>query len=172
MNLIDFFDRSAAAYSQRTFCVFEDREWSYAEASDLATRIGHGLAALGVARETKCAVLSRNDPFAFITLLGILKARGTWVPLNPANGTEENSFIVEFFDVEVLFYQTEFEPFARLVKARVPAVRHFICLDGRGPLGPELAEWARVQSAEAIRLPWDPDAVCMLRGTGGTTGRP
>lgn len=172
MNLIDFFDKSAAAFPRRAICVFDDREWSYREVSDLATRIAHGLAALGVAHETKCAVLSRNDPLAFTALLGILKARGTWVPLNPANGSEENLYLADFFDVEVLFYQKEFEPFARSVKERVPAVSRFICLDGRGPLGPELAEWAQAQSVEAIRLPWDPNAVCMLRGTGGTTGRP
>jgi acyl-CoA synthetase (AMP-forming)/AMP-acid ligase II len=172
MNLIDFFDNSAAAFPQRPVYVFEDRPWSYREASDLATRIGHGLAAWGVQRETKCAVLSRNDPFAFTALLGILKARGTWVPLHPGNTADENLFLVQFLDVEVLFYQVEFESFAQEVAARVPAVRRFLCLDSSAAVGPRLEDWAAVQSNEPIRLPWDPDAVCMLRPTGGTTGRP
>jgi acyl-CoA synthetase (AMP-forming)/AMP-acid ligase II len=165
MNLIDFFDRSATAHPERPVLAFGDRSWTYREAADLATRIAHGLKAFGLARETKCAVLSRNDPLAFNALLGILKARGTWVPLNVANAAPENLCIVEFFDVEVLFYQQEFESFARLVKERLPAVKHFVCLD-------ELGEWARLQPAEPIRIPWDPEGVCMLRGTGGTTGHP
>ncbi len=172
MNLIDFFDNSAALFPQRPVYIFDDRPWTYQDVSQLATRIGHGLAAWGVRRETKCAVLSRNDPLAFTALLGILKARGTWVPLNPANAAEENLYITEFFDVEVLFYQKEFDALAQMVKARVPAVRHFVCLDGSGTLGPQLADWAATQSNAPIQLPWDPDAVCMLRGTGGTTGRP
>jgi acyl-CoA synthetase (AMP-forming)/AMP-acid ligase II len=172
MNLIDFFDRSAAAFPRRTVCVFHDREWSYREVSELATRIGHGLAALGVGRETKCAVLSRNDPLAFSALLGILKARATWAPLNPANGFDENFYLLETFDVEVLFYQSEFEDFAQAAKHRVAGLRHFICLDARGALAPPLTDWAQAQSAAPIRLSWDPDAVCMLRPTGGTTGRP
>lgn len=172
MNLIDFFDRSAAAFPQRPVCVFDGRPWSYREVSDLATRIGRGLAGWGVRRETKCAVLSRNDPLAFSALLGILKARGTWVPLNPTNAADENLYLAEFLDVEVLFYQKEFEAFAQAVAERIPAVRHFVCLDSAASLGPRLADWAAAQSNEPIGLPWDPDAVCMLRPTGGTTGRP
>ncbi len=165
MNLIDFFDKSAAARPERPALVFEGRAWTYRETSDLATRIAHGLKTFGVDRETKCAVLSRNDPLAFSALLGILKARGAWVPLNAANAPEENLYIVEFFDVEVLFYQKEFEPFARLVKERVPAVKHCVRLE-------ELADWAKLQPGDPVRIPWEPEAMCMLRGTGGTTGRP
>lgn len=172
MNLVDYFDRSAATHPRRTACVFGERAWSYREVSDLAARIAHGLAALGVVRETKCAVLSRNDPLAFAVQLGILRARGAWVPLNPANSADENLYIVEAFDVEVLFYQKAFEPFAQAARERCTKLRGFLCLDGAGTLGPTLEDWAGVQSAAAIRLPWDPDAVCMLRPTGGTTGRP
>lgn len=172
MNLIDFFDKSAAAFPHRAALVFEDRTWTYREVSDLATRIGRGLLESGVRRETKCAVLSRNDPLAFTALLGILKARGAWVPLNPANASEENLYITEFFDVEVLFYQKEFEAFAHLVRERIPAVGHFVCLDMPGDLGPQLADWAALHSSAPLAIAWDPDGMCMLRGTGGTTGRP
>lgn len=172
MNLIDFFDKPATAFPQRPVLIFDDRRWTYREVCDLATRIGRGLMACGVRRETKCAVLSRNDPLAFTALLGILKAQGAWVPLNPTNAAEENLYITEFFDVEVLFYQKEFEAFAQLVKERLPAVAHFVCLDQPGAFGPQLADWAAMQSNLPHPLPWDPDGMCMLRGTGGTTGRP
>jgi acyl-CoA synthetase (AMP-forming)/AMP-acid ligase II len=172
MNLIDFFDNTAARVPDRAAYVFEGRPWPYRQVADLATRIGHGLKGLGVVRETKCAVISRNHPLAFTAMLGILKAQGTWVPLHTANGDEENLYVVEFFDVEVLFYEREFEAFAQLVKERLAGVRAFVCLDGAGALGPGLEDWAAEQSADPIHLPWEPDAMCMLRGTGGTTGRP
>src|SRR3972149_1485550 len=145
MNLIDFFDRSAATFPGRPALIFEDRAFAYRDVREFAAPVAHGLAGLGVARETKCAVLSRNDPFAFMALLGILKARATWVPLNPARGGDENLFITAFFDVEVLFYQSEFEPFARLVRERIPQVRHFIVLDRPGALRPHIEEWASTQ---------------------------
>ena len=172
MNLIDFFDRVAAEAPERAAYVFEGKKWRYKDVADLATRIAHGLAAFGVKRETKCAVLSRNDPLAFTALLGILKARGAWVPLNVGGAEDEHLHILESFDVEVLFYQREFEPFARRVQGALRTVMQFVCLDGASDLAPDLSQWAAGQDGTPIDLPWDPDGLCMLRGTGGTTGRP
>ena len=45
MNLIDFFDGTAARHPARSFMVFEGRQWSYREVAELATRISHGLKA-------------------------------------------------------------------------------------------------------------------------------
>ena len=45
MNLIDFFDGTAARHPSRSFMVFEGRQWSYREVAELATRISHGLKA-------------------------------------------------------------------------------------------------------------------------------
>lgn len=172
MNLIDFFDKSAALHPERSMLVCEGTTWTYRQAADFATRIAHGLRAFGVQRETKCAVISRNDPHGFMAMLGILKAQGTWVPLNPANAAEENLYILEAFDVEVLFYQRDLADFARAVGERLPLVRRFVCVDGDVEPGVGLASWAANQPSQPITLPWDPDAMCWLRGTGGTTGRP
>lgn len=172
MNLVDFFDRVAATAPKRAAYIFEGEGWSYQRVADEATRIAHGLTALGVKRESKCAVLSRNHPLAFTTLLGILKARGAWVPLNVGGGEEEHTHILSWFDVEVLFYEREFEEFARKVRDQIPALRHFICMDGVSEFAPDLTEWMSRQDNTPVRLPWDPDGLCMLRGTGGTTGRP
>lgn len=172
MNFIDFFDKSVVAQAQRTAVVFESQRWSYAEVSDLAARIANGLRAVGVQRDVKCAVISKNDPIAFISMLGIMRAEGVWVPLNATNAEDENAYIVQAFDVEVLFFQKALEPFARRIQAECPAVRHFFCVDGASELGPNVEAWAATQSAERRALPWAPDALCWLRGTGGTTGRP
>lgn len=172
MNLIDFFDKSALLHANRPVLTCDGDSWTYRDADTIATRIARGLRDFGVVRETKCAVISRNDPYAFMAMLGILKAQGTWVPLNPANGEDENLYIVDFFDVEVLFYQRELSDFARIVAEKVPRVRHFICVDGESEPGAGLAQWAAEQSAQPIQVPWEPDAMCWLRGTGGTTGRP
>ena len=172
MNLIDFFDRNARDFPDRPAYIFEDRPWSYAHVDNLARRVAHGLGAFGIARESKCAVLSKNHALSFTALLGILKARGTWVPLNSGNAEDDHIYILQWFDVEVLFYQKDFESFAQRVRKEVPTIRHFICIDAEGECGPSMATWMALQSDDPISLPWDPDGMCMLRGTGGTTGRP
>ena len=138
MNLIDFFDRAAARHPGRDFAISDASTWTYGEMSDFATRIGNGLKALGMGRETKCAVLSRNDPLAFAAFLGILKAQGVWVPVHTGNGAAENQHLLEFFDVEILFYAREFEDFARQAKTRLPAIRELICLDAASEFSPGL----------------------------------
>lgn len=172
MNLIDFFDRNVSFNPERAAYIFDGEPWTYREVNDIATRIAHGLASLGTGKESKCAVLSRNHPLAFTVLLGILKARGTWVPLNVGGAAEEFFHILQSFDVEVLFYQAEFEAFAKSVREAIPTVRHFVCLDGKSEAAPEMLEWIKTQANSPISLPWEPDGMCMLRGTGGTTGRP
>lgn len=172
MNLIDFFDRNVREFPDRSAIIFENQQVSYAALGQLVLRIANGLVALGCQRESKCAVLSRNDLLSFASLLGILKARGTWVPLNTGNAENDHMYILEWFDVEVLFYQKEFENFAKRVREYLPAVRHFLCIDGDGDSGPSLASWAAAQSETPLMSSWDPDSMCMLRGTGGTTGRP
>jgi acyl-CoA synthetase (AMP-forming)/AMP-acid ligase II len=172
MNLIDFFDRNVREFPERAAVVFENQQMSYASLGQLVLRIANGLATIGCQPESKCAVLSRNDLLSFASLLGILKARGTWVPLNTGNTENDHMYILEWFDVEVLFYQKEFESLAKLVREHIPAVRHFLCIDGESEYGSNLTTWATAQSEGPILSPWDPDGMCMLRGTGGTTGRP
>lgn len=172
MNLIDFFDRSVDMYPNRAALVYEGCEWTYRKLDEIATRAAHGLRALGVERETTCAVLSRNHPTAVAALLGILKAQGTWTPLHTADGDDRILDVVDSFDVEVLFYQQEFARVAQLVRENLPRVREFICIDGEDAHARNFMDWVAEQATDSILLPWEPDAVCMLRGTGGTTGRP
>ena len=172
MNAIDFFDRSAWLYPDRDLYRLDGHAWSYRKVSLLANRIAHALRAEGVVAESKCAVLSRNDPVGFTVLFGVLKAQGAWVPLNVGNGTEENLHILNLFDAEVLFFQKEFEEFATTAKQTLPQIRQFVCLDGKTSLGPSFEEWIEGHPTDPIDLAWDPDGVCMVRGTGGTTGRP
>src|SRR5690606_18767460 len=107
-----------------------DRQWRYNEVQDLAIRIGNGLRSSGVLADTKCAVLSRNDPIAFISMLGILKAQGVWVPLNPGNAKDQSLHILNAFDVEVLFFEKDEEDFARTVKEECPGIKLFLCVNG------------------------------------------
>ena len=172
MNLSDFFDRSVRSFPNRTAFLFGDDKWSYREAQDTTTRTAHGLAALGVKEGMNCGVLSRNHPHLVLSMLGIVKAGGTWVPVNPANGYEQNLEIIKYFDVQILFYEAGFEDFVRQAYEASNDLTHLICLDGESPFGMDFRSWVGEQLDVEIVTPWNPDGVCMIRPTGGTTGRP
>jgi acyl-CoA synthetase (AMP-forming)/AMP-acid ligase II len=172
MNLIDFFDKSARLHPNRQAAVFEDRQWLYRDVLDLATRIGNGLRGAGIGVGAKCAVLSRNDPIAFFSMLGILKAQGVWVPLNPGNARSQSLHILNSFDVDVLFFEKGEEDFAEEAKKECPGIKLFLCVNGASTLGATVEDWADHQPPQPHPIPWAPDALCWLRGTGGTTGLP
>jgi acyl-CoA synthetase (AMP-forming)/AMP-acid ligase II len=172
VNLIDFFDRAVSNVPGRTAIIYGSEEWTYRSADDWVTRIAQGLIKLGVRHEVKCGAISRNHPHMLLAMLGVLRAGGTWVPLNTSNSLEQNVELVEHFDVEVLFFEREFERSAEAALRDADKVQHLICLDAETHLGRELCSWIGDQSNSRITCPWQPDAVCMLRSTGGTTGRP
>lgn len=172
MNFIDFFYRSAQLYPDRPAMHFCGESWSYRDLAQLANRVANGLKQLGVQPGTKCAVVSRNDPFAFIAMLGIMKARAVWVPLNPANAQTDNTHILKAFDVEIVFHQRASEGFVAHAMHECPALRTAFCLGGGGEVGQPFEDWMLRQRADDFLLPWEPDRLCWLRGTGGTTGLP
>ncbi len=76
---------------------------SYADVQRLTYRVARALEASGIGAGAKIAVLSSNDPFAFACVFGISRAGCVWCPINPRNEAEENRFVLDNFDCEVLF---------------------------------------------------------------------
>lgn len=172
MNLIDFFDRGAAHYPDRACFVAGERSYSYREIRELTLRIANGLRSHGFVAGTKGAVLSMNDPIAFTCTLSILRAGGVWVPVNPRNALEEHVHILSEFDCELLFYHSQLQPIVDEIRKRVPGIRHYLCVDTAVGDVPAVSDWANQFPAEEVWLPCDPDALALLVGTGGTTGKP
>ena len=172
MNLIDFFDRSVRNTPERTALVFGDENWSYRSVDDLVGRVARGLKGLEVGRDVKCAAISRNHPNMILAMLGVLRSGGVWVPFNTANSIEQNAQLIEYFDVEILFYEKEFLEFVEFLSEKCGSIRQYICLDAKTEIGLEFYSWAVGHAKMTSLLSWEPDAVCMLRSTGGTTGRP
>src|SRR5919199_1672374 len=104
MALIDFFDRGWLINPHGVAYRHGDASWTFDEAGALSCRIAHALITDGVGIETKAAVLSPNDPLAWICVLGIWRAGGAWVPMNPKQPVEDNTVLLDRFDVEVVFY--------------------------------------------------------------------
>ncbi|WP_433955117.1 class I adenylate-forming enzyme family protein [Janibacter indicus] len=170
MAIIDFFDRgwsmdpTAVAYTTGT------EVWSYEDAGRMSCRIANGLLADGLQRETKIAVLSPNAPLAWVCVLGIWRAGGAWVPLNPGNPAEDNASLIERFDVETLFYDPVLAPQVEVVRERTPLVRFIALSESTGDL--DLQSWVSEQPDTRPEVDYDLDDVIAVSSTGGTTGLP
>jgi len=175
MAIIDFFDRGWRINPQGAAYIQDDRRYTFNEVGDLSCRIANGLLALGLPKETKGAVWAANDVMAWACTLGLWRANMCWIPVGARNPAEENHYVLDAFDCEVLFFQKYFAPVIAELKPRLPKVRLWICIDDDLPGFPgahSLASWVQDQPASKPNVTVDLDDVVTLSATGGTTGRP
>jgi acyl-CoA synthetase (AMP-forming)/AMP-acid ligase II len=175
MAIIDFFDRgwrinpTGAAYIQ------DDRQYNFDEVGELSCRIANGLLAMGLPKETKGAVWATNDVMAWTCTLGLWRANMCWIPVGARNPAEENHYVLDAFDCEVLFFQKYFAPVVAELRSRLPRIKLWICIDDELPDFPgarSLMNWVKDRPTTRPNVAVDLDDVIMLSATGGTTGHP
>jgi acyl-CoA synthetase (AMP-forming)/AMP-acid ligase II len=173
MRLIDYFDRGVERFPGRDCLHDGTRGWTYREIHGWTHRIANGLLALGLQPGKGVAsVYSPNHAHAYAALLGIVRAGLAWGPVNARNGLDENIYILNNIDCEALFYHSSFEGYLPRLRAECPKIKHYVCLDRAGADAPDLTTWMARQAERAPDRPDDPDEVCFIASSGGTTGRP
>lgn len=172
MRLIDMFDRGAALYPNRPALVDDQVSLTYAEAHALTCRIANGLIAGGLAPGGKVAVYSYNDARAFLCVLGILRAGGTYLILNVRGTLEENTQVLDHRDTEWLFIHSDFADRTAHFRDQVQSLGTVIGIDAGVEGATALEDWVRDGRGTDPDIPTGPDHVAGLFTTGGTTGVP
>jgi fatty-acyl-CoA synthase len=139
---------------------YEDREWTYRDLHERATRLAHALAGLGVGHGDRVAYLGPNHPTFLETLFATGMLGGAFVPLNWRLAAPELAYVVADSGAGVLIHApVQAEAVARL-PVRTVAV------------GDQYERLLAAAPAQPIDEPVDPDETCMILYTSGTTGRP
>lgn len=173
MQLIDAFDRGAEASPSATCFVTRDASarWTYREIQDLSHRIASSLIASGIEPGDRVAVLSPNDPIAFACILGALRARATWVALNARSSVPDIVDLLDLVGCTHLFYNAGMEERADEIAQDVETLRGLVGIGGGRDCDPLLEEWMAPPGTTVARGPLEPEAIALMLGTGGTTGR-
>ncbi|WP_371669343.1 amino acid adenylation domain-containing protein [Streptomyces sp. NBC_00289] len=148
--------------------VHEDTELSFAELDRRSSRIAHWLIARGVGRDDVVGLSLRRSPELLCALLGILKAGGVYLPLDPDYPPERLGFMVEDTRPALLLTTRE-------VADRLPAgAREIPRLEFDDPAA--LAECDRMPGTAPTdadrRVPLRLDDLAYVIYTSGSTGRP
>jgi acyl-CoA synthetase (AMP-forming)/AMP-acid ligase II len=166
MRLIDFLDKGASLDPGAPCLTMGERSISYAEVERTSYLVARALQRSGISAGQSVAVLSANDATAFCCVFGISRVGAVWCPINPRNEAAENRDVLDAFDCECLIYQGAFAPLVEALRARLPKVKAFVCLDAE-----PFSEWTRGLSSQPFDV--EPvDDLAMIVGTGGTTGTP
>ena len=101
-SLVHALRRSAAEAPERTFLAYFDGRLSYREVDELSDSVAGHLAARGLERGDRVAVLLQNSPHFVLALLGAWKAGAIVVPVNPMYKSGEVAHVLRDGEVAAL----------------------------------------------------------------------
>ncbi|MDY7077386.1 MAG: amino acid adenylation domain-containing protein [Chloroflexota bacterium] len=139
---------------------FKDKHLTYDELNRRANQLAHHLRKLGVGPETLVGLCVDRSLEMVVGLLGVLKAGGAYLPLDPAYPQERLAFIMEDSRVSVLLTQSH-------LADRLHATRNtqHVYLD---------TDWKLIaqESGENLAIGVMPENAAYVIYTSGSTGRP
>jgi acyl-CoA synthetase (AMP-forming)/AMP-acid ligase II len=173
MRIIDFFDKGVSDYPGNLAFVEPGSQYTYCEAATETHRIAAAINGHGYAKSSKIGILAPNSNIAFLVLLGVMRAEGIWLPINPRNANEVNIDLLHRFEGELLFYHSRYEAEALEIQARVPGIRELVLIDVPEGAADSLTDWARGYEDQVFATgPECEGDLLALFPTGGTTGKP
>jgi amino acid adenylation domain-containing protein len=154
-----FFEQQVEWTPEATALIFEDRQLSYSELNSRANQVAHYLEELGVGPEVVVGLCFERGIELIVGLLGVLKAGGAYLPIDPGHPLDRISFMLEDSGVPVLLSQE------RLTEVLPSYWGQTILLD---------SDWDDIAKRDITNLAIevvDQNAVYSLY-TSGTTGLP
>src|ERR1039457_4975111 len=139
--------------------VLEDQQLTYDELNRQANQLAHNLRLLGVGPEVPVAICLKHSVEMIVGLLGILKAGGVYVPLDPAYPKERLAFMLKDAEAPVILTQ---EALLAVLPQHHTKV---VCLDSD-------SEAITQTSAENPICLTMPENLAYVIYTSGSTGQP
>ena len=155
----NLFELQARRMPDQVAVCFEGRELTYGELNARANQVAHYLIKLGIVSEGFVGISIERSIEMLVALLGILKAGGTYVPLDPAFPKDRLAFMLE--DSRLKFLLTQ-----KKLMGELPA-------HGGTTVFIE-EEWNRI-AQESMQDPppnTRPENLAYILYTSGSTGKP
>lgn len=138
--------------------IYESRMLRYRDLSAQSNRMAALLQARGVGPDARVALLMERSPEALIALLGVIKAGGCYVPIDPHFPPDRIAYIMERSSAALVIVQPE-------LRHSVPAGREVVVLDDSLAL-------LRAVSDAPVKCAAMPENLLYVIYTSGSTGRP
>lgn len=136
---------------------------SYKDVENEANRMAGYLRALGVGAGQFVGISLERSHWPVITILAVLKAGGAYVPIEPSLPNDRLRYIAEAADLALVVTEAEHEPrLAQLGRANV------VTIDQYKAIAADYDEKRLSRAETGVQ----PDDICYVLFTSGTTGRP
>ena len=170
--------KAAEQHGDRTFLEFPDQTQTFAAADRAANRTANGLAALGIGKNNKIAIMATNGPGFIEAWLGAARTGAVYVPINTDYKGDILRYQLGKADVTHIVLDPPFLERLAAVAADLPQLRHVILTtpmaDAPRSIGNGIAITTLAEVASAPDhdpgielLPSDPLAISFTSGTTG-----
>jgi acyl-CoA synthetase (AMP-forming)/AMP-acid ligase II len=172
VNTADLLTIPASIVPDQEIMVFGDRRQTYQETMTRVQRLAGALAALGISKGERVAVLDTNsshyvEAYFATSLLGAI-----FVPLNCRARAEELEYMATTAGARMLMVGDRYGPLVSRIRERLRGVTHYVAMESPQPEMVLFEALIAEASGAAGAAEVDDEDVNILMYTSGTTGRP
>jgi acyl-CoA synthetase (AMP-forming)/AMP-acid ligase II len=153
-------------------CRYLDRTWTWREWNDRVRRLAGALTAMSVARGDVVAFLDKNHPACVELTMAAASIGAANAIINFRLAGDELDYVINDCGAKLLIVGRELMPAIDKIRDKLTNVEHIVEVTPDGGDGDEyealLAGAASVQDSADVQ----PDDVCIVMYSSGTTGRP
>ncbi len=155
----ELFEAQAHRTPEAMAVISEDRALTYRELNERANQLARALRKLGVTADLPVGLCLERSPELIVGILGILKAGGCYVPLDPKYPADRLAFMIEDANLSLIVTQQS------LVRSLASHPVKLMCLD---------SDWQTVaqQQGADLNIEASPQQLAYIIYTSGSTGRP
>jgi len=178
MSWAELIEEKARKYGDRTFLLFEDKEFSFRQMDENANRVANFLQSLGAGKAKGVAIIMANCPEYLDVYIGSQKLGMYSIPINTSLRGDSLLYILNHSDAEFIVIDEEFldaynKIADRLERKKTVIVNRSVPPGASGlPHGLLNLADAYKQSPRKPNVPYDKNDVCFILYTSGTTGLP
>jgi acyl-CoA synthetase (AMP-forming)/AMP-acid ligase II len=171
MRLSDYFDATAERYPKRVALEDQGTKLDFAQAQRIVHAAAHALdREPGLRPCAHIGLYAPNDYRVPLLQLAVNRCDRVWLSVHTRNPVEVNIEVLSYMDCEFMFFHSNYEHVVPQLKAALPKVMRFVCIDRPSEHGPFLDEWMAGEAGPYRAGVEDPLAGAVLQPTGGTTG--
>ncbi|MDE1476885.1 amino acid adenylation domain-containing protein [Xenorhabdus bovienii] len=158
------FEHCALKYPEQIATTFSNTTYTYQQLNNEANQLAHYLCSVGIAHGSRIGILMENSSDMIVTLLGVLKAGASYVPLDQYHPQERIAYVVNDADIVLIITDSSTHHHQQIVSQL--AVIPYFCLKN------EKIKLSAFPCDDLHEVTPDSHDEAYVIYTSGTTGRP
>ena len=149
-----------------------DRSWTWSEWNDRVRRLAGALTQFGVKRGDSVAFLDKNHPACVETTIAAATLGAATAIINFRLAADELDYVLNDSGAKVLIVGAELMPLVDKIRGRLTHVEQVVAVTPEGGDGDQYESLLASATPTGRGADVEPDDVCIIMYSSGTTGRP